>query len=99
MSPASSPRSVSLHRRVFAWGARTESLSRRLVSACQWCDNRHTLGKGSGLIPVIFRKAQSKVLDPAKLRRLVELIDSETWVGLDIMTGRCSRSTVALLWS
>lgn len=42
------------------------------------------LGKGSGLIPVIFRKAQSKVQDPAKLRRLVELIDSETWVGLDI---------------
>jgi type I restriction enzyme M protein len=42
------------------------------------------LGKGSGLIPVIFRKAQNKVQDPAKLRRLVELIDGETWTGLDI---------------
>ena len=42
------------------------------------------LGKGSGLIPVIFRKAQNKVQDPAKLRRLVELIDGETWMGLDI---------------
>ncbi|HEY3231665.1 MAG TPA: class I SAM-dependent DNA methyltransferase [Roseiflexaceae bacterium] len=42
------------------------------------------LGKGSGLIPVIFRKAQNKIQDPAKLRRLVELIDSETWIGLDI---------------
>jgi type I restriction enzyme M protein len=42
------------------------------------------LGKGSGLIPVIFRKAQNRVQDPAKLRRLVDLIDSETWIGLDM---------------
>ena len=42
------------------------------------------LGKGAGLIPVIFRKAQNKIQDPAKLRRLIDLIDSETWVGLDI---------------
>jgi len=42
------------------------------------------LGKGSGLIPVIFRKAQNKIQDPAKLKRLVELIDSETWIGMDI---------------
>ncbi len=42
------------------------------------------LGKGSGLIPVIFRKAQNKIQDPAKLRRLIKLIDEETWTGLDI---------------
>ena len=42
------------------------------------------LGKGSGLIPVIFRKAQNRIQDPAKLKRLVELIEGETWVGLDI---------------
>lgn len=42
------------------------------------------LGKGSGLIPVIFRKAQNKIQDPAKLRRLVDLIDGETWMGLGI---------------
>ncbi len=42
------------------------------------------LGQGSGLIPVIFRKAQNKIQDPAKLERLVELIDGETWIGLDI---------------
>lgn len=42
------------------------------------------LGTGSGLIPVIFRKAQNKIQDPAKLRRLVDLINGETWVGLDI---------------
>ena len=42
------------------------------------------LGQGSGLIPVIFRKAQNKIQDPAKLERLVQLIDGETWIGLDI---------------
>ncbi|MBN1453720.1 MAG: SAM-dependent DNA methyltransferase, partial [Anaerolineales bacterium] len=42
------------------------------------------LGQGAGLIPVIFRKAQNKIQDPAKLRRLIELIDGETWIGLDI---------------
>ena len=42
------------------------------------------LGQGAGLIPVIFRKAQNKIQDPAKLRRLMELIDGETWIGLDI---------------
>ena len=34
--------------------------------------------QGSDLIPVIFRKAQNKIQDPAKLERLVELIDDET---------------------
>jgi type I restriction enzyme M protein len=43
-----------------------------------------SLGQGSDLIPVIFRKAQNKIQDPAKLERLVELIDGETWIGLDI---------------
>jgi len=42
------------------------------------------LGSGKGLIPVIFRKAQNKVRDPAKLQRLIELINGETWVSLDI---------------
>ncbi|HBY94004.1 MAG TPA: DNA methyltransferase [Chloroflexi bacterium] len=42
------------------------------------------LGKGAGLIPTIFRKAQNKVQDPAKLRRLIDLIDGETWIGLGI---------------
>src|SRR5262245_45184509 len=41
------------------------------------------LGRGAGLIPVIFRKAQNKIQDPAKLRRLIDLIDGETWIGLD----------------
>ena len=42
-----------------------------------------TLGKEPGLIGVIFRKAQNKIQDPAKLRRLiVDLIDKEEWSSL-----------------
>jgi type I restriction enzyme M protein len=48
---------------------------------------RHTLeelGKQPGLIGVIFRKAQNKIQDPAKLRRLIaDLIDKEEWSALD----------------
>ncbi len=43
-----------------------------------------TLGKGPGMLGVIFRKSQSKIQDPEKLRRLVDLIDSETWIGQDV---------------
>ncbi len=43
-----------------------------------------SLGKESGLLGVIYRKAQNKIQDPAKLERLIKLINEETWVGLDI---------------
>ncbi len=42
------------------------------------------LGREPGLLGVIFRKAQNKIQDPAKLRRLLELIEGEMWTGLDI---------------
>jgi type I restriction enzyme M protein len=43
-----------------------------------------TLGKQPGLLGIIFRKAQNKIQDPAKLRRLVaDLIDREQWSSLD----------------
>ena len=42
------------------------------------------LGKEKGMLGVIFRKSQNKIQDPAKLKRLIELINAETWLGLDI---------------
>src|SRR5437773_9381795 len=43
-----------------------------------------TLGAQPGMLGVIFRKAQNKIQDPAKLRRLVvDLIDREQWSALD----------------
>ena len=47
---------------------------------------RHTLeelGKKPGMLGLIFRKAQNKIQDPAKLRRLiVDLIGKEQWSSL-----------------
>ena len=48
---------------------------------------RHLLGelagRTAGMLGVIFRKAQNRIQDPAKLRRLiVDLIDQETWMTL-----------------
>ena len=46
-----------------------------------------TLAKQSGTLGVIFRKAQNKIQDPAKLKRLiVDFIDKENWsaTGVDI---------------
>jgi type I restriction enzyme M protein len=42
------------------------------------------LGQGRGLIPTIFRKAQNRIQDPAKLKRLVSLIDGENWHRLNV---------------
>src|SRR5579859_6517929 len=48
---------------------------------------RHTLeslGKKPGMLGIIFRKAQNRVQDPAKLKRLIaDLIDREQWTSLD----------------
>lgn len=42
------------------------------------------LGKQHGLLGLVFRKAQNKIQDPAKLRRLVaDLIDREQWVTVE----------------
>jgi len=49
---------------------------------------RHTLealAKMDGLIGTIFRKSQNKLSDPAKLKRVVSLIDSEgPWIGKSV---------------
>ena len=44
------------------------------------------LGKESGLIGQIFVKAQNKIQDPAKLYRIVQMINSENWaiLGVDV---------------
>jgi type I restriction enzyme M protein len=45
------------------------------------------LGRQPGTLGVIFRKAQNRIQDPAKLKRLVvDLIDKENWsaAGVDI---------------
>ena len=50
---------------------------------------RHTLenlASEPGMLGDIFRKSQNKIQDPAKLKRLIELINEETWMGVDVDT-------------
>src|SRR5437763_4959694 len=43
------------------------------------------LGRRPGMLGIVFRKAQNRVQDPAKLRRLIaDLIDRESWLTLDV---------------
>ena len=37
------------------------------------------LGKQGGMLGTIFRKAQNKIQDPAKLERLIKMIEKEQW--------------------
>ena len=46
----------------------------------------HKLGQESGMLGAIFFKAQNKIQDPAKLSRLVQMIDEQDWVGMDTDT-------------
>ncbi|CAJ36604.1 type I restriction-modification system subunit M [Methanocella arvoryzae] len=49
-----------------------------------YIDTLKKLGQEKGMLGVIFRKSQNKIQDPAKLKRLIDLINGETWTGLDI---------------
>jgi type I restriction enzyme M protein len=44
------------------------------------------LGKEKGILGQIFTKSQNKIQDPAKLYKLIDLIDKENWVmmGADV---------------
>lgn len=46
----------------------------------------HKLGNSSGILGAIFYKAQNKIQDPAKLARLVQMIDAENWLNMDADT-------------
>jgi len=46
----------------------------------------HALGQQPGMLGAIFFKAQNKIQDPAKLSRLVQMIDEHSWVGMDADT-------------
>ncbi len=41
------------------------------------------LGKKKGMLGEIFFKAQNRIQDPAKLYKLVQLIDEENWISLE----------------
>ncbi|MHB1267959.1 MAG: class I SAM-dependent DNA methyltransferase [Acidithiobacillus ferriphilus] len=52
----------------------------------QYLATLHHLGQEPGMLGAIFFKAQNKIQDPAKLSRLVQMIDAENWIGMDADT-------------
>ena len=50
----------------------------------QYRQTLQELQKEGGMIGIIFGKAQNRIQNPARLRRLIEYIDEETWMGLDV---------------
>lgn len=52
----------------------------------QYLSTLHRLGGQGGMLGAIFFKAQNKIQDPAKLSRLVQMIDEQSWVGMDADT-------------
>ncbi|GAB2742812.1 class I SAM-dependent DNA methyltransferase [Melaminivora jejuensis] len=52
----------------------------------QYLATLHRLGGEPGMLGAIFFKAQNKIQDPAKLSRLVQMIDAEDWISLDADT-------------
>ena len=47
-----------------------------------YVESLRELGSGKGMLGQIFTKAQNKITDPAKLARLIEMVDSVSWVML-----------------
>lgn len=45
-----------------------------------------SLAKTDGMLGAIFHKAENKIPDPAKLSRIIKMIDEENWISLDADT-------------
>ena len=68
----------------YDWASLTSKVGEPLE--LQYVRTLNKLGKEEGMLGAIFFKAQNKIQDPAKLSRLVQLIDAENWIGLDADT-------------
>ncbi|MCS6289591.1 MAG: SAM-dependent DNA methyltransferase [Nitrospira sp.] len=68
----------------FDWTALTSKTGEPLEA--QYLATLHRLGQEPGMLGAIFFKAQNKIQDPAKLSRLVQMIDAESWISLDADT-------------
>jgi type I restriction enzyme M protein len=66
----------------YSWGA-LKSITDKSKLLERYHQGLHKLSERPGLIGLIFTKPQSKITDPAKLRLLIQMIDSEDWSALD----------------
>lgn len=68
----------------YDWSSLTSKTGQPLEAHYLTILNR--LGQEPGMLGAIFFKAQNKIQDPAKLSRLVQMIDAENWISLDADT-------------
>ena len=68
----------------YDWASLTSKVGEPLEA--HYLATLHRLGQEPGMLGAIFFKAQNKIQDPAKLSRLVQLIDAESWISLDADT-------------
>jgi len=64
----------------YDWASLTSKVGEPLEA--HYLATLHKLGNEPGMLGAIFFKAQNKIQDPAKLSRLVQLIDAENWISL-----------------
>jgi type I restriction enzyme M protein len=67
----------------YRWGDLSKPDMEGVKLEAHYRETLEVLGKQGGMLGLIFRKAQNKIQDPAKLRQLiVELIGKETWTAM-----------------
>ncbi|MGX3097550.1 type I restriction-modification system subunit M [Helicobacter sp. 23-1046] len=76
------PNATSLIPLEFRWEILKKLDGLELESAYSRALNE--LSKQSGIVGTIYQKAQNKINEPAKLKRLISLVDGETWLGLSV---------------
>jgi len=67
----------------YSWGT-LKSINDNVKLLDRYHQALRKLSDSPGLIGLIFTKPQSKINDPAKLRLLIQMIDSENWSELDL---------------
>ncbi len=67
----------------YTWGA-LKNINDNANLLTRYHQGLRKLSEQPGLIGLIFTKPQSKINDPAKLRLLIQMIDSEDWSKLDV---------------
>lgn len=67
----------------YTWGA-LKNINDNAKLLIRYHQGLRKLSREDGLIGLIFTKPQSKINDPAKLRLLIQMIDSEDWSNLDV---------------
>lgn len=66
---------------IYAWPTLADKTGEKLET--HYRKTLRMLGNSGGMLGAIFYKAENKIPDPAKLARIVSMINEESWISLD----------------